>query len=74
MSGVRATRESDERILRMLDLRDGELLTGLQIAERFRTSRSAVLAAMNRVDHAELPCACMKPENKDGGMARGWWK
>lgn len=74
MSGVRATRASDARILTMLDLRDGTLLTGSQFAERFRTSRSAVLAAMNRVDHAEQPCACMKPENRDGGMARGWWK
>lgn len=67
---------TDEQLLTMLDLRDGEGLTGLEIAARMGSSRSAVLGAMNRIDkvHAEIPCTATRPENRDGGMPRGWWK
>ncbi len=67
---------TDEQLLTMLDLRDGEGRTGQEIATRMRTSRSAVLAAMNRIDkaHDAVGDATVRPEHRDGGMPRGWWK
>lgn len=69
-----STRSDDLRVLTMLDLRDGVGLNRAMIGERFGMSKSAVAGALYRIDIAEQPCACVKPENKDGGMPRGWWK
>ena len=68
------TRQDDIQLLRMLDMRDGEGMTSTLIAEATGRTRSSVMGAMHRVDTAELPCACKKKKNQDGGMKRGWWK
>lgn len=73
MAGKTQTRADDERLLRMLDLRDNEGATSTLLAARFCMSRGAVIGAMQRADQAVLPCACKKRENRDGGMPRRWW-
>lgn len=73
MAGKTPTRADDERLLTMLDLRDHDGLTSTQQSQRFRTSRGSVIGAFRRVDKSDLPCACVKPENRDGGMRRRWW-
>lgn len=67
---------TDEAILTVLDLWDHGRLTARDIAARFGTSRSAILGLINRIerDADEVPSAATKPENRDGGMLRGWWK
>ncbi len=68
------TRADDIKLLKMLDLRDHEGMGSTQIGEAVGLSRSAAVGALSRVKRAEVPCACSKPENMDGGMPRGWWK
>lgn len=67
---------TDEQMLTMLDLRDGEGLSASQIALRMRTSRSAILGVFYRVDtaHAAMADETTRPENRDGALPRGWWK
>lgn len=74
MSARAPSRADDEALLHWLDLRDGEGLTSGQIAARTGKSRNAICGAFARVANAELPCACQRPENRDGGMGRGWWQ
>lgn len=62
-------------------LNDAELLDVLDryarghrttsIARAYGMSRNAVLGLMMRT---RAPCACVKPENQDGGMPEGWWR
>lgn len=68
------SRAQDEQQLKMLDLRDAEHLTCKEIGLRFGKSKGSVLGMLYRIDKAELPCLCQKPENQDGGMPRGWWR
>ena len=68
------TRDSDMIDLRILDLRDHERLKATEIGRRLRITRNAVVGRIYRMQHEELPCACTKPENRDGGMPRGWWQ
>lgn len=67
---------SDERILEALDLR-WEGLSASEIARRLGgVTRNAVLGKFYCIDHdsARVPDLCVKPENRDGGMGRGWWR
>ena len=69
------TRADDERLLRMLDLRDYEGMSSGQIAESVGVTRNSVVGQFHRVKTSEVhECACVKRKNKDGGMKRGWWK
>lgn len=69
-----ATRESDERILHMLDLRENEGFNGKQIMAATGMSKGAIAGAAMRVCNAHLPCKCRKKANKNGGMPRNWWR
>lgn len=74
MTSRTPTRADDERILAMLDLRDGDNLGQTRIARHFGVTKSAVAGVFHRVRTEEVKdCACTKPENKDGGMGRLWW-
>ena len=79
MAKPQRTREDDERVLRMLDMRDGENIGPKEISERFGVSRGAVTGLMDRVIRAErdLIDKCANPElhtNKDGTLGRNWWR
>ncbi|OAN71113.1 hypothetical protein A8B82_21205 [Sulfitobacter sp. EhC04] len=74
MSSAPQTRADDERYLRILDMRDGDGLSGAVIGSRPGMGRGSVSRIINSIYRAELPCRCMKPENKDGGLPRGWWR
>jgi hypothetical protein len=67
---------TDEDILTILDLVEGERLSMSVIAARLRVSRSAIAGIVHRVrtDLARVPDRAAKRENCDGGMPRGWWK
>lgn len=68
-------RAKDERLLHMLDLRDHEGLSQTQIGLRLGISRGGVAAALQRMDkEPRVRCLCRKPENRDGGMPRRWWR
>ena len=66
-------REDDERILAILCVMESESTKAAR--ERFGLSNGAVQSYRARylkpVD--ATPCACTKPENRDGGMIRRWW-
>ena len=68
-------RASDDLVLHMLDLSDGDKLTAKQIAERVGITRNAVIGTLYRIrNEPDLPCKCKKNANKNGGMKRRWWK
>lgn len=64
------TRAGDETILRMLDV----IATrgGPDARERYGLTAGQV-AVMRTRYIKPAPCACKKPENRDGGMPAGWW-
>lgn len=68
------TRNSDMIDLRILDLRDHEGLKPAAIGRAMGLSRNAVIGRLYRMQHEDVPCQCRKPENRDGGMRRGWWR
>lgn len=68
------TRQDDKRVLRMLDMRDGAKMNAREIAEACGVTTNSVRGELWRIGKAEMPCACLKAENQDGGMSRGWWK
>jgi hypothetical protein len=71
----RESQAADKRILNFLDLRDNEGLSMGQIADATGATRSAVIGAISRIRKEPVPpCRCRRVENKDGGMARRWWK
>ena len=74
MTSAPMPRSSDLEVLHMLDLREGEGMSMKEVAEATGQGRSSVIGKVNRALSADLPCACTKPENKDGGMPRGWWR
>lgn len=71
------TRADDERVLGILDVAAHD---GTRAAiERFGVTNSTVQGLVTRTfarNPARDPwkCEARKPENKDGGMKRGWWK
>lgn len=66
------TRESDERYLEILHLSDSGL-TARQIAGRVGGTKSAIIGALNRIWNEPDKCACVKPENRNGGQPQKWW-
>lgn len=66
-------RSDDERTLTFLHLRDHEGMTGTEIAARFRTTRSAVLGSMNRIDREYRKDNDPLRNNKDGTLKPKWW-
>jgi hypothetical protein len=74
MSGTPPTRQDDETLLAILDLRSNEGLSASQTGKKWGLSKSAVLGKCQRIKTEEITeCACTKAENKDGGMPRFWW-
>lgn len=73
---MKPSRQSDEKILQIMHLRDAVGLTSSEIAKRLSMTRAAVCGVWNRIDNAaeEWPCAARKAVNRDGGMAPGWWR
>ena len=71
----RHSRAADLRDLEVMDLRDSGGLSAGGIAARIPgLTRGAVCGIWRRIDaSADDACACTKPENRDGGMARRWW-
>ena len=45
-------------------------------ASQIGVTRSTLLGAVRRVNLAAnaAPCACTRPENRDGGMPHRWWQ
>ena len=72
-------RERDIELLEMLDaydrlgLRGDDLRAHLRGATGAQWTNGRVQGVRARIRHAELPCACAKPEDKDGGMPERWW-
>lgn len=66
-------RAEDIRLLNIIDAKLRGDLTGPQVRERFGISNSALQGIMSRYRASWLPCACAKPENRDGGMPDRWW-
>jgi hypothetical protein len=74
MPATAPDRQDDERLLRMLDLRDHEGMKAAAIARYFGVSRNAVIGLFHRQKTQDKQdCLCRKPENQDGGMSRKWW-
>lgn len=73
MAARSTTRSSDLIDLRILDLRDHEGLKPTAIGRAMGLSRNAVIGRLHRMQHEDVPCECLRPENRDGGMPRGWW-
>lgn len=76
-SHIRATypmkrRARDERLLLILHLRDAGW-TSRQIADHVGMTSSGVRGIVSNVLRAGAACACLKPENRDGGMPTMWW-
>lgn len=65
---------TDKQILTMLDLRDHEGWTAKAIGERFGVSKGTIIGLFDRIRKKEQPDACLKAENRNGGMPRKWWK
>jgi hypothetical protein len=42
-----------------------------KIGKALGLTRSSILGLLFR---ARAPDACLKPENRDGGMPEGWWR
>ena len=80
MSGI-LTRADDLRLLEALDLRERLGMTFADVAMRmprrdgYRMSRGGVIGILSRVvrAHEAIPCNCVKPDNRDGGMPERWW-
>lgn len=73
MKIFRSTRQADERVLNMLDLRDNEGMNTKELIAATGMTRGAISGAAWRVRSEEVPCMCRKRANQDGGMPRFWW-
>ena len=72
--GKSRAREADELALNILHLRATTDLGTVAIAQRVGRTRGSVLGIEKRIrDAGSAPCACQRPENKDGGMPAKWW-
>lgn len=69
---------TDEQVLQMLDMADGDGMTAAEIALRMGTSRSAICGILFRVRselaESEQGSRVTRPENRDGALPRGWWR
>jgi GTP-sensing pleiotropic transcriptional regulator CodY len=69
------SRDDDLRILRMLDMSDGDGLPASAIAERFGMTRNAVCGVLHRIRSAEVPDGRrLRKGNRNGDLPRGWWR
>lgn len=70
------SRLRDEQILKLLDLCDNEGMTIARAGRRCRMTKNAAIGLLYRIriESALVPDFCEKPENRDGGMPRNWWK
>jgi hypothetical protein len=73
MATIYQSRAEDERLLSIIDAKVKGDMTSAQIREMYGISNSALSGIMWRYRDAERPCACVKPENRDGGMPDRWW-
>lgn len=74
---------TDQQILTMLDMMDGNGRSSGEVARAFGTSRSAICGVVARVrnDLAASEAAgfapgqgpAVRPENRDGALGRRWW-
>ena len=68
------SRGDDLFLLELLACRDHDELSAAQIGKMMGKSRSAVLGIFHRQRDGDIvACACVKPDNKDGGMPARWW-
>lgn len=75
MARFEPTRRDDLRDLQILHMLEVERAGGTAVAARFGMTRSAVQGLAYRMNTAATrePCACVRPENRDGGMPARWW-
>lgn len=66
------SREDDEHILAILDAADHE--STAKAMKRFGVTNNSVQSYRKRYVRVDTACACVKPENRDGGQERGWWR
>lgn len=72
-------RRKDIEILELLDAHERLGLSGGALRAHMRAatgepwSKGRVVGALNRVYNSELTCACVKPDNRNGGMPERWW-
>lgn len=71
---------TDAQLLAALDLTEcgmsrAEAARLLSIAHDRPFTRMSVTGAIDRVrkETDAVPCFCIKPENRDGGMPANWW-
>ena len=77
MTSNTPSREEDEWLLGVLDLWDSGDMKVVEIRRLYGLTNSAIQGLVGRClrkPDKQHPCQCVKPENKDGGMARGWWR
>jgi len=68
------SRRDDERLLGALHMRDVAGMSYSDIAKCDGRAPNTICTQVKKVEAASnLPCACIKPENIDGGMPAGWW-
>jgi hypothetical protein len=74
MSARHPARPDDERTLAILEVIETQGTAAAR--DRFGLSNSAVQGMRGRMlsPKAIGPCACAKPEDRDGGMPAGWWR
>lgn len=73
--GANTTRSDDIRVLNILhDLEEAGLESRV-VREKYGLTRGAMAGIRDRFlgSKTHLPCACHKPENRDGGMKPKWW-
>jgi len=70
------SRERDELVLTLLDMRhcEGASVAQMQAATGLSKGQVTGLFHRHKPETLWLPCECKKPENRDGGMPYGWWR
>lgn len=81
-AGAEVTVWTDEAILESLDLLENEGHSAAVVAREMtaklgkKITRPAVLGLAKRIRDEDwrVPDRCKRPENRDGGMGRHWWR
>lgn len=72
-------RARDLELLELLDARDRLGLRGQALRDHMARltgeawSKGRIAGALGRVRADDLPCACTRSENRNGGMPERWW-
>ena len=75
MAAKELTRHDDIQMLRIMDMKENDHLSGAEIGARLGRSRGAILGLIHRQKKGDDDsCKCQKKINKDGGMPRRWWE